>query len=735
MYFYIQTNKDWDYERKYKYGVTANPYERVNKTDQHSYRSKFIKLYEYQLTDKYKSFISSITRSKFINIDDIIKKYNKFNNYIPLLSSLSKHLIKHGGGTEFIYESGLELLKEIIINEFPKIGIIITVVDENDIQRINDLNNDYDSYDNSSDDDLSDDYCCNIIHTNFISYDIKPRDYQIDIISQLIEIFHNKNKVYLSLATGAGKSFITYSIIDYLLEVNAFIKTVIILTPRINICEQNVSDKYISLLKKSNLFKSYNKDNLFTIESDNYNLICCCINSYKKVYSVIINKNLSNVIIWFDEAHYGIDNWINQFSNNQKQFLLTDNNQIKYRLFTSASPNKDFVSYNDKIFGDLINPYKVCDLMNNYWLCPLEVYIYKEYLKDCETKIDTETFVKFIFNEFNEKEKTAGLCFCNSCDNAVELFKYQIDIYDKNNKIIPFLLLNDSKIKELSKYKFPDNLLSINDFDASNDINKPNKNKRLANIVQMYSMGYDNRDIDFLVFKDPKLSYKDIIQSIGRGLRSDCKGTDGKNLNKKTTIILPVYINSNDDANRFDKIKEVLKYLIMDVELSMKNIKIISNPKKKPKKETKKDEEDFSNFRKEIETMIYDIRKALIKWDLLKITKQLKHNKINNYNDYLRYINENKDLNLPENLFKDFPDFDFSKTYPDNNSPYYSKMECIEAIKKLKRLLLYNPDKIDKNNNLQLLRFLHSKDPKIPNECLWTYYGGSIKDYIIFNEN
>ena len=36
-------------------------------------------------------------------------------------------------------------------------------------------------------------------------------------------------------------------------------------------------------------------------------------------------------------------------------------------------------------------------------------------------------------------------------------------------------------------------------------------------------------------------------------------------------------------------------------------------------------------------------------------------------------------------------------------------------------------------NNNDIIEFLHNKDAKIPNYALWYYYGGSIKDFILFN--
>jgi hypothetical protein len=50
-----------------------------------------------------------------------------------------------------------------------------------------------------------------------------------------------------------------------------------------------------------------------------------------------------------------------------------------------------------------------------------------------------------------------------------------------------------------------------------------NNNNPIAYIISIYIMEYDN----------PKLSNKDIIQSFGRGIRSDSLDIDGNNLKKE----------------------------------------------------------------------------------------------------------------------------------------------------------------------------------------------------------
>ena len=78
-----------------------------------------------------------------------------------------------------------------------------------------------------------------------------------------------------------------------------------------------------------------------------------------------------------------------------------------------------------------------------------------------------------------------------------------------------------------------------------------------------------------------------------------------------------------------------------------------------------------------------------------------------------------------------FPSFDFNETYNKNTSPYYSREDCIKMIKIYEDDLIFEEENI-KENNADILEFLINKDKKIPNECLWFYYGGNKKDFIIF---
>jgi hypothetical protein len=270
-----------------------------------------------------------------------------------------------------------------------------------------------------------------------------------------------------------------------------------------------------------------------------------------------------------------------------------------------------------------------------------------------------------------------------------------------------------------------------------NHFNNENNNA-IAYIVGMYNMGYDNPKIDFLSFGDPKLSNKDIIQSIGRGIRPDGLGDDGRNLSKTNDIIIPIYNNSEetDKYIKFTKIKEILQYLIYDIGLDFKDLNIYNKSKNKLLISSPiigDDGEELEESKIIANIIKWDIAPTIQKWDISKITTHIMNNKINNYNDYLKYISlkENKELNLPSDLFKTYSNFNFNNTYKNNSSPYYNRNECIEAIKKYKNDFIKNKT-INKKNNNKIIEFLNEIDNKIPNYQLWYYYGGSIKDYILF---
>ena len=103
-YLYIQENKDWNSNNKFKYGYTENPKQRII-SEQHSHKSSFIALYECIETDKYKNYYKYEQYDKIISSLRDKDKSSIYEEEIEIDIDLSKfieikkYLINDGGGT------------------------------------------------------------------------------------------------------------------------------------------------------------------------------------------------------------------------------------------------------------------------------------------------------------------------------------------------------------------------------------------------------------------------------------------------------------------------------------------------------------------------------------------------------------------------------------------------------------------------------------------------------------
>ena len=185
----------------------------------------------------------------------------------------------------------------------------------------------------------------------------------------------------------------------------------------------------------------------------------------------------------------------------------------------------------------------------------------------------------------------------------------------------------------------------------------------IAYVVKKYDMGYDFNKLDFITFSDPKLSCKDIIQCIGRGTRIFDS--------KVCHILLPIYVS--DDITEYDKIINVLQYLINDVGIDFEtvltnNLVNETNGKKYHK-----------NYKgtNEIKSVIIEKLNMTI-----KTTKQLeklciKFN-INNETDYNKFKLDNKYYKFKENIYE-YKGFKWKPIVDPNSEKYYGSYQECEA--------------------------------------------------------
>lgn len=504
------------------------------------------------------------------------------------------------------------------------------------------------------------------------------RDYQKYIIEQGTEELKKWSRYYLELATGGGKSYCVYKILA-----NISPNCIVIFTPRTNINEQNVSPKYLSLLNNEYVPILVSKEHNFAEKCENIYktgkkvVLVACINSVDKVHEWMMeSQNSSESFIWLDEAHYGVEGWMeNKKRSTSQDFMLRDREKIKWRMFTSASPEKDEIKRRDiyqPITGPLYTPIKVSELIRKKWLAPLYPY--------CLELNNHASITRSICNTFNNTNSSFGFSFHHRDINAALLFKEHLQEYQRDiTSIKPFLCIQRNKI-------IVDLLKDIEcDYKCYDiDIFQKTENS-IAYVVKQYDMGYDFPQLDFISITDPKLSYKDIIQCIGRGTRSDVKGPNGQNLYKKLSLFIPVHKDNLGESN-FQRVAEVLRYLVVDLEMDdiINNIKLNNISSGIENDSEVVDIYDGSEENKSIlMDLLYSVGILSEIKSVKKITEFCIKHGIKNDNDYRLFKELNPSVRIKNNLYE-YSGFYWKYVVdPESENYYTSKQECITAKEKI----------------------------------------------------
>ena len=707
---YIKTNDDWEDKCKYGYveGNNENLINRLNDSrEEHSELSSFKTIIAFKKGNSYKlpyheidKIISLIVPNKK-KIQQIEKLYDIT---LPLCRELYEYLIKSKTkrDNEFIKKDGIACLLRVLREEFPQLGLtIVKDFTQEELDAINSSSREQvyketDTFDQFWDklDDISTE-----------QYNWNERSYQRIIIDYMLRVLLTLSRIYLELATGGGKSYIIYKILAAVKP-----KTIVIFSPRININKQNSSEKYLSILDNEYLVYdcSVDKDfETFKKNCDRLNkrvmIIACSQGSNKKVYQIIHKYNLTDIFIWYDEAHYTIENWITKSEEETEiEFLLKDTTIITKRIFTSASPNKKHVELYPQIFGELYSPIKVKDLIEMKWLCPIIPHIFS--LNNNNIHI-----CNYNLEHFSKFDCKSGFSFHNIRESAFNLFfEHYTKYIEGTSRINPFLLVGDDyKNSKLDEIRLEYDFRSIKLYEETEN--------SMGYVVQKYSIGYDFNKIDYIVFSDPKMSSSDIIQCLGRGLRPDGLGEAGTNLNKNLSIMLPVYIESEIETD-FNRIEQVLRYLVHDIDYEFENMimdfSLGGN---------KKHLGERYNGKENMKAILLDLLRGgkYSTWKPTKFITLLKNNNIHDReNAYNAFIKRRPELILPEDPYRCFPDFTWEQTFDE--SPYYLKEECKQKIAEIKE----GDEDLDLEEEDEPEVYLNSIDPKIPPQCLFRFYGG-----------
>jgi superfamily II DNA or RNA helicase len=721
IFFYIIQNEDFkdDRNKYYKYGITNKIENRLN--DYHTYspnRFEYIKVYKLNVVNSKFKVVDNIFSKWCKDINKLHKLELNFSNSI-VFEKLNNYLLDKGGGVEFVYEEGLQYIYEIINNEFDKFGI--QIVEEYDKKKIENLNNSHIQYikkKKQTDDDKYFDGFKELFKMDK-SITFQNRLYQTVTRKLCINELEKNKKMFLELATGAGKTYILFTILKYFSP-----NIIVIFSPRIKINEQNIDIKYINLLNKSyeilNMSTSTKlvKNNFF--KSNKKKIIVCCSQSSKKLYEYINKYKIKNIFSCFDEAHWSFGEWLNDEQilkykeNLHRQFWLNNNTNIEYRIFISASPNKKIVKLNTNLYGNLCNPISVKELIEQKWLCPAISFQFA-YPKDK----DDINIINYILINFENDNRNWGFSFHSKRMNAFNLFYQHFKKYKNNETTIkPFLLIGDDfynifkddfeiqtqicdtiedvlesklKLEELKnvikelKTKYIEVEKYYNDnkqLDSYKDILEYEKNiNSIGYVVQKYTLGYDFKGIDYIIIADNKMSYQDIIQCLGRGFRSDLKGIGGKNLDKKLHIHIPVYYDNVNNKRKysFKEIKNVLIYLLTNTNINFEKLFMNFNTHFKSSFNTGHDNKGQDEMKKQLIDLYYDaqIFKKKRLESVYKICVQYNIDTLEKYNNFIK---KNDFLNLCKNIYN-YNGFKWKHICDSLNKNYYDTLEeCEEQI-------------------------------------------------------
>ncbi len=624
---------------------------------------------------------SSTKRGKYLDVyevsSDIVEKLEKniaidFKNYNFYIDS----------GTEFYNKEIVHKLEPYFKNnliDFRK----FTQNEIEDIHKLIELNYNQDRAEREK----------QLENYKFKREQLRPlRHYQEDIINNAKLYLISDNKVYINLPTGTGKTLTTFHILKYL---NSDI--ILNCSPRNIVKWQNSSEKYCNILSEYSIFNYDTKKNLeLFLTCPNKKILFCCTQSLDNLEHIF--KNLDkNICVWFDEAHWGLE------KNIKKYDFWLKSEKINHRIFTSASPDINIVTQNKTIFGKILSKDTKYFIDNN-WLSSLTPLVYLE-------NKDNPDKVKFIISDFKQRCCNWGFCFHSSRDNAYSLYLKHLRAFEKNStEIKPFLLIDNKD----GKY----NHIDKNDMDIQKFQSRHNS---LGYLVQMYSMGYDFCPIDYICFPDPKTSYADIIQSIGRGIRPDGLGLMGRNLNKKLFISLPIYVDDKEKGD-YNDIISTLDYLIYNIKLNWSEIKF-QDRRHGLEKQQISDQQDKYQGEEDMKSTILN----LIEWrkrQSCRLTySQAKNinreNKLTTKQDYCKLSQIDQRLpEHPEEYFKQ--EFTNWIDYLNIERKYYDLETCKN---KVGEYLKINPDYKQYYLQLQeLCKKICQLDCNFPPSDLWIEY-------------
>lgn len=342
--------------------------------------------------------------------------------------------------------------------------------------------------------------------------------------------------------------------------------------------------------------------------------------------------------------------------DNRDVFALCDYNNV-YEIRLKEAINKGYLSP--------FRYYGIYDDTVDYSQINMKNGRYDE--KDLEEKLMIHKRAELVLRHFLKYNSSSAIAFCSSRNHAEYMAKY----------------FTENDIPSAAVYSGSQGEYTENRKDAVEKL-KNNKLKALFT-VDMFNEGVDIPSIDTVLFLRPTQSPTIFLQQLGRGLRKD--------ENKKYLTVLD-FIGNYKKANMapfllsgYDyNTKTLLNESVMEFEYPDDcyidfDFKLVDLFKIQATQELKIKDRIVLEY----ESIKAKIGKRPSRVDLFLgmddsiITSMKKSSKINLFRDYLKFLDDNDELNIEEREFISTPAHDFLKTIETTNMTKSYKMPILKA--------------------------------------------------------
>ena len=369
-----------------------------------------------------------------------------------------------------------------------------------------------------------------------------------------------------------------------------------------------------------------------------------------------VSKNYTNILDYFTPKFLLGLTATPERLDNKDVFALCDYNVV-YEIRLKEAINKGFLSP--------FKYYGIYDYTIDYSTINTKNGNYDE--KDLENKLMINKRCDLVLNHYLKYLPSSSIAFCSSRNHAEYMAEYF------NNNDIPSAAVYSGKQRKYAENRH-EAILKLKNHDL-----------KILFTVDMFNEGIDIPEIDAVLFLRPTQSPTIFLQQLGRGLRKSKNKTHLTILdfigNYKKANLVP-FLLSDTDYNAKTLLNEsVLNFeypedCYIDFDFKLVNLfKIIA------KQESNIKEIIYHEFSSIKDNLNHRPTRTdlFLKMDENIYQKMIKSSKLNIFRDYLKFLDDNSELEIEEHEFISTSAHEFLKTLETTSMTKSYKMPILKA--------------------------------------------------------